>query len=241
MAGDWIKMRMDLPDDPAVYKLATLTKLDRLSVVGRLYAFWAWADKHAVDGHVDGATSTVVDDVVRCDGFALAMTSVKWLEIGEDFIAIPNHDRHNGESAKERGLKNQRQARWRAAKDADESTPVDEKVSTKASTGASTREEKRREEETPPASLPGFDRFWNAWPKSTRKEARGKCLEAWRKAKAESHADLIVTHVETKKLTADWTKDSGRFVEAPLVYLNQRRWEGAESEAQGVDRIGSFI
>ena len=39
MAGDWIKMRMDLPEDPAVYRLARITGLDRLSVVGRLSAF----------------------------------------------------------------------------------------------------------------------------------------------------------------------------------------------------------
>lgn len=238
MAGDWIKMRMDLPEDPAVYKLASITKMDRLSVIGRLYAFWAWADKYAVDGRVDGATSLLVDDVARHDGFADALVAVKWLEIGDDFISLPHHERHNGESAKERGLKNARQARWREGKDKTSSTPVD----ATPSTPASTREEKRREEETPVASLPGFDRFWTAWPKSTRKEARGKCLDAWRKAKAEGRADLIIAHVESKKLTTDWAKESGRFIEAPLVYLNQRRWEGAESEdTASADRIGSFI
>lgn len=144
MAGDWIKMRMDLPEDPAVYKLASITKLDRLSVVGRLYAFWAWADKHAVDGHVDGATSQVVDDIVRFDGFAAAMVVVHWLEIGDDAVSIPNHERHNGESAKERGLKNARQARWRDGKGKKPSTDVDAAPSTQPST----REEKRREEKS---------------------------------------------------------------------------------------------
>jgi hypothetical protein len=153
MAGDWIKMRMDLPEDPAVYKLASLTKLDRLSIVGRLYAFWAWADRHAVDGRVDGASSTVVDDIVRFDGFADALVSTKWLVIGDDFIEIPNHDRHNGESAKERGLKNARQARWRDKK----STSVDVPASTSPSTGASTREEKRREDKDKSADEPRFD------------------------------------------------------------------------------------
>jgi hypothetical protein len=148
MAGDWIKMRMDLTEDPAVYKLSSLLKLDRFAVVGRLYAFWAWADRHAVDGRVDGGASTVVDDIVRCDGFAAAMVAVKWLEIGDDFVSIPNHDRHNGESAKERSLKNARQARWREKKDASVGGPVDGGASTKAST----REEKRREDIDTPAS-----------------------------------------------------------------------------------------
>ncbi len=141
MAGDWIKMRTDLPEDPAVFKLRTITKLDRHGIVGRLYAFWCWADKHAVDGRVDGASSTTVDDVVQFEGFATAMQAVKWLEIGEDYVAIPKHDRHNGESAKERSLKNQRQARWRAGK-----KPVGAHVDERASTSPSTREEKRREE-----------------------------------------------------------------------------------------------
>lgn len=141
MANDWIKMRADLPEDPAVFKLAALTKMDRLSVVGRLYAFWAWADKHAVDGRVDGATSQVVDDITRHDGFADALVSVRWLEIGDDHILLPKHDRHNGESAKERSLKNARQARWRLGKGKGASTDVDDA----SSTDASTREEKRRD------------------------------------------------------------------------------------------------
>lgn len=87
--------------------------------------------------------------------------------------------------------------------------------------------EKIKKENTPSAALPGFDRFWDAWPKSIRKEAKGKCMEAWVKAKAEPHAEQIVAHIEGKKHT-DWTKDGGRFVEAPLVYVNQRKWEGAE-------------
>lgn len=150
MAGDWIKMRNDLPNDPAVYKIATLTKLDRFAVVGRLYAFWSWADKHAVDGRVDGASSHIVDDVTRHDGFAEALVSVNWLTLGEDFIALPHHERHNGESAKERGLKNARQARWREGKQKVPPTNVDGDASTKPST----REEKRREE-IPPAKAGG--------------------------------------------------------------------------------------
>jgi hypothetical protein len=153
VAGDWIKMRNDLPNDPAVYKLSSITNLDRLAVVGRLYAFWSWADKHAVDGRVDGATSLVVDDITRHDGFADALASVKWLEIGDDYVGIPNHDRHNGESAKERGLKNARQARWRDGKAKAPSTDVDAAPSTEAST----REEKRREEKKEDkAAAPSF-------------------------------------------------------------------------------------
>lgn len=232
MAGDWIKMRNDLPNDPAVYKIAAITKLDRFAVIGRLYAFWSWADKHAVDGRVDGATSHVVDDVTRHEGFADALAAVHWLQLGEEFIVLPHHERHNGESAKERGLKNARQARWRDGKDKVPPTDVDAAPSTKTST----REEKRREEkEQPSASLPGFDLFWTAWPKSARKDSKGKCLEVWKRVKAEASHAVVISHVESLKASPGWTKNAGEFIPAPLVYLNKRSWEGAEVDTQTRD------
>ncbi len=142
MAGDWIKMRVDLRDDPSVFKLADRLGIDELHVVGCLYSFWAWCDKHAVDGHVDGATSRLIDKVSTVTGFADAMSEVGWLNVTESGIEIPHFERHNGESAKERGLKNARQARWRANKDAN----VDASSSTQTSTNTPTREEKRRED-----------------------------------------------------------------------------------------------
>lgn len=78
------------------------------------------------------------------------------------------------------------------------------------------------------AELEGFTRFWRAWPKSERKQARGKCLESWRKADAEKSVEDVLGHVERMKVSESWTKNGGRYVPAPLVYLNQRRWEGAQ-------------
>ena len=98
------------------------------------------------------------------------------------------------------------------------------------------REDRSREEKKSPLAplggeLPGFGLFWRAWPVSDRKQARGKCLEAWKKAGAEPKAALIVGHVEHMKAGA-WQRDGGQFTPAPLTYLNQRRWEGAEGAAQ---------
>lgn len=78
------------------------------------------------------------------------------------------------------------------------------------------------------SSFPGFVSFWDVWPTGDRKQAKGKCLDAWKKAGAEPHAALIVAHVESMK-SGLWQKDSGQYTPAPLTYLNQRRWEGADS------------
>lgn len=174
MAGDWIKMRVDLRDDPAVFAMSDALDISELHVIGSLFCFWAWADKHAVDGRVDGASPRLVDKVSMTPGFADAMTQVGWLQFDERGLVIPNFERHNGESAKERNLKNARQARWRAKKDAH----VDATPSTETSTDPSTREEKRREEKkereiqvraaalTPPVGV--SDSVWNDFLKIRR-------------------------------------------------------------------------
>ena len=243
MAGDWIKMRNDLPNDPAVYKIAALTKLDRFAVIGRLYAFWSWANKHAVDGRVDGATSTVVDDVVRHDGFAESLAAVRWLEISEDSITLPHHERHNGESGKERGLKNARQARWRLSKVSPASTEVDGRASTRPSTDASTREEKRREEknksEKPsPTSVGGsrFTEFWSIYP---RHVARKVVEQRWKNRKLDRVADSIIANVRLR-LSGDWCGKDLQFIPLPLTYVNQDRWDD-ETDVQGRTSTGTSV
>ena len=95
--------------------------------------------------------------------------------------------------------------------------------------GASRRKAEQQAEEPP-----GFVRFWTAWPKSERKQARGKCCEMWRSKNCERAVGDILTHVERKKRSNDWTKDGGAFIEAPLVYLRNQRWDGAEPAPQFV-------
>jgi hypothetical protein len=89
-------------------------------------------------------------------------------------------------------------------------------------------QEQKQEQKQEENILPGFARFWSAWPKSDRKAARGKCLESWVKAKAEGAADAVIAHVERMKASPGWKKQNGEFIPAPLVYLNQRSWEGAD-------------
>lgn len=74
----------------------------------------------------------------------------------------------------------------------------------------------------------GFDRFWKAWPSSPRKGAKSKCKQVWEKSYCQTQEDQIIKHVEWMKTTEQWLKANGAFIPAPLVYLNQQRWDGAE-------------
>lgn len=105
------------------------------------------------------------------------------------------------------------------------------------------REGKGKEGDTrvePREDQSGFADFWKTWPNTDRKQAKGKCLDAWKKAHAERDAAVILAHVESLKLSVSWTKNSGEFIPAPLVYLNQRRWEGAGESAVSATRE-SFV
>jgi len=160
MAGDWIKMTVGLRNDPTVGKLARLTKLDRLAVIGRLWALWSWADAHAICGHVRNASDEDIDELCERKGFAAALVEVGWLECVDAGVNIPCHEKHNGESAKERAMKNARQSKWRQTRGANvdagpstpPSTPPPTEPTTPPSTDASRDRlpEKRREEVIPP-------------------------------------------------------------------------------------------
>lgn len=113
MAGDWIKMRVDLPLDPSVICIADSLGLDSDSVIGKLFRVWAWADAHASDG-VAKVGPAWVDRYTSCTGFASAMELAGWLVVRLDGITFPNFDRHNGKSAKIR-LENQRRQRQQRA------------------------------------------------------------------------------------------------------------------------------
>lgn len=73
-----------------------------------------------------------------------------------------------------------------------------------------------------------FDKFWAAWPKSFRKGGKSVCKARWNKGLYDGCADQLIKHVEWMKTTDAWRKDNGAFIPAPLVYLNQQRWDGAE-------------
>jgi hypothetical protein len=102
------------------------------------------------------------------------------------------------------------------------------------------RERKGKEGKTRDASpsMTGqFLRFWGAWPKSSRKQSRGECWELWRKQDLDQVSEPIIAHVEALKLSIDWRKESGAFIPAPLVYLRQKRWEGADLNTEPEKRM----
>lgn len=75
----------------------------------------------------------------------------------------------------------------------------------------------------------GFLQFWDAWPKSDRKVAKAECAKRWKARKLEGIASQILADVRSRKETdRSWLTG---YEPAPLTYINQKRWEDAESSA----------
>jgi len=102
VAGDWIKMRVALRDDPSVIGVAEATSLDEDTVVGKLHRLWSWADQHTTDGRAAGITPRWVDKYLGFTGISDALVSAGWLVFEPGYMILPAFDKHNGSSAKSR-------------------------------------------------------------------------------------------------------------------------------------------
>ena len=102
MAGDWIKMRDNLWDDPRVAKIVDMTDSSEAAVVGALYWLWATADQHTEDGTMPGLTLRAIDRKTGVVGFAEALCSIGWLADHPEGVRIVDFEKHNGVSAKKR-------------------------------------------------------------------------------------------------------------------------------------------
>lgn len=254
-------MRIDLRDDPAVIAIADATKTSEYEVVGRLHHLWSWADSHTADGSVPSVTPTWVDRYLQCPGFAAAMVKAGWLDdVAGVGIIFPNFGRHNGEPAKKRCQESDRKREQREREAREEEAARHGHVTdpsrschagsvTESGTesglqrdGSVTRREEKKERTTITPS-PQFEAFWTAWPgnrsstspRYDRKGAKGQCAVAWAKGGLDLQSQVILAHLTSLKGSDSWRKDGGHFIPAPLVYLNQQRWDGAEAQAGSND------
>lgn len=153
MAGDWIKVEHTTPDKPEVVKLAAMLGIDQDAVVGKLLRLWIWADQQSVSGNAITVTNSFLDRLVFCPGFAAGLVKVGWLNGREGLLSIPNFDRHNGQTAKNRANTNRRVANSRKA----HNERVAKTCNANVTLGALQKPlpEKRREEDTTTTTTTG--------------------------------------------------------------------------------------
>lgn len=141
MAGEWIKLRTNLWDDPRISKLCDLTEQPEASIVGGLYWLWATADDHTECGILPGLTTRAIDRKTGVNGLGQGLVDIGWLADHPEGVRIVNFEEHNGTSAKRRcsEAKRKGESRKPSASDAD-------KMQTES--GLDAELEKIREEES---------------------------------------------------------------------------------------------
>lgn len=131
MAGDWMKIELELPDKPEVHEIAGILNIDPDAVTGKLIRVWSWFNKQTTNGNANGVTFSLLDRITCVTGFGEAMMFVGWIEQNDKVLCMPKFERHTSESAKTRALTAKR---------------VNKKRSKNVTVSALPREEKRREE-----------------------------------------------------------------------------------------------
>lgn len=211
MAGDWIKIRKCLPNDPRIVRMASALKADRFRTLGGVVSAWCLFDEHTDSGQLDGYTPELLEDVVGFPGLAKAMERVGWLEIGDGFLVAPRFEKHNGKTAKRRC---QEADRKRSARKAD----------TKR-----TREEKRIEEDDSKESSMGevikLPDVVSLYPK---REKQAEAIEALA-AHVRKGTDLDAVASGTRAIAAIIQRMPGgalnAYVPSAATFFRNRRWE----------------
>jgi len=140
MAGDWIKMRSNLWDDPRVSSLCDQTGAAEASIIGGLYWLWATADQHTEDGLLPGMTVRAIDRKTAITGFGAALVEIGWITEEAEGLVIVRFDEHNGTSAKRRCMEAQRKANSRKLSASDADTTPTENGQVRTDCGARERE-----------------------------------------------------------------------------------------------------
>lgn len=134
----WLKIDTSTPEKPEVLAITIAMGWDDPDLtVGKLLKVWRWFDQHTVEGNAKNVTAALLDRIIGVTGLSNAMASVGWLIIKDGSIELPNFDRHNGKTAKDRALTAKRVAEHKANSKGNAITVSD----------ALPREEKRREED----------------------------------------------------------------------------------------------
>lgn len=199
MASSWIKVEVITPDKPEIFQIAEILNIDPDAVLGKLVRIWAWADQQTVDGNAGSVTKGVLDRIAFITGFADALISVGWLAYVDGKLALPNFERHNGESSKKRALTNRRVAIHRK----NETQKVTQPALQKALPEEEEEEEEEVKDKNPPNPPRGREpkksypypeqlnsHAWDEW-KAYRRENRFNAYQPTERSEGAAITNLI--------------------------------------------------
>ena len=84
---------------------------------------------------------------------------------------------------------------------------------------------------------PGFDRFWQAYPRKTAKPQAAKAFARLRPD--EPLLSRMLAALALQRQSAQWQRDEGQFIPHPSTWLNGRRWEDELAAEQNDAFLGA--
>lgn len=148
----WLKIETETPDKPEMWAIAEMLSIDVDAVFGKVFRVWRWFDQHTEDGNAHGVSFSLFDRLVGLTGFASGMEKVGWLIKTEEGISLPNFDRHNGQTAKNRANTAVRVAKHKSGNGKGNGEVTQGSLPT-----ALPREDKSKSKEKPPIPPKGGD------------------------------------------------------------------------------------
>jgi hypothetical protein len=86
---------------------------------------------------------------------------------------------------------------------------------------------------------PGFEQFWNYYPK---KQGKKDAVKAWNKLKPDEQLQVaIAKSLMTQVKSESWTASNGKFIPHAATWLNGERWNDRATEVQQPSRMGNFV
>lgn len=122
----WVRMRIDLHEDPVVHRLARTLYVDggadtpgrrwaaRMQIVGLLLVVWGRFRTSARDNLLPGLDLTDLDGWVHVPGFGDALVSEGWIEVGSLGLRLIDPAEYVGSSKEDREREAERKREQRA-------------------------------------------------------------------------------------------------------------------------------
>lgn len=216
MAGDWLKFETNTPEKREVLAMTIeLGYEDPDLTVGKLIRVWRWFDQHTVNGNAQSVTPALLDRLISVTGITQAMANVGWMIVTDDGLVLPNFERHNGKTAKDRVLSAKRQANHKS----------NAKGNAAIVTSPLPIEEKRRED------IYTGDSVESSLPKSKiikKPDEVNEQLWADLKAVWKSKRKAI-TKTAIEKVAQEAEK-AGVGIEVAIRLIVENNWQGCEAE-----------
>lgn len=240
MAGEWLKFDASTPDKPEVLAITVAMGWDDPDLtVGKLLRMWRWFDQQTIDGNAAGVTTALLDRLLGVSGLCAAMESVGWLEVYEGGIILPNFERHNGKTAKNRALTAKRVANHKT--NADGNAKGNAPIVSDALPREEKRREEKKEEKTSKKPAPRSASLSIADLTALQVDEQvAKEFLAIRKTKRAPLTEIALAGIRREAAGVGWTLDQ------TLRKCVERGWQGFEAawvtdkKTTGASQHGNF-